>query len=659
MDSGHFDYNEAFSRNLGLVTRDEQAILRSKRIAIAGMGGVGGIHLLTLARLGIGHFTIADMDVFEIPNFNRQAGASMSTLGEPKAETMRKAALDINPECDIRVFADGITEENMDDFLDGVDIYLDGLDFFVLDIREKIFTRCAERGIPVVTAGPIGHGTAWTIFDPSGMGFEEYFRFKGQDDIGKAIHFLIGVAPGLLHKNHIVDHERINFAQKQVASLSVGCQAASAVAASEILKILLGRGKVKYAPWVHQFDIYNNRFKSKYNFMGNANPLSRLKAGIVRKHVLGKRAFTKMETIYQRDLERILDMARWAPSGDNCQPWFITIESDTRFSLDLTKFKKNVYNLTPEPDFLTTGAFLGTARIAAEAFGYDLVWQLDGTDKVVAEIVKSEGRGGENPLSPYIRTRSVNRFRYRLKSLPLQVKKELDALLDEDLKLHWYESLAEKFDVARLLMQTTDIRLRIPETYAIHSHMTDWSGEDSPDRMPARALGINPLGLAMMKWAMANEKRNATLVSLPASTSSFQMELDLLPSIFSAGHFMLTFDPAKTPHPTAEDHIRAGEALQKIWLTLTRHNIVLQPWYIPVGFARYMDRGIAFTEWKKGLEKAEKLRADVYETLLTPHGLTTDHVVFTARVGYPTKTGLPRSVRKPLEDLIVEDKTRI
>ena len=108
-----FSYSQAFSRNIGWVTADEQARLRGKRVAIAGMGGVGGVHLLTLARLGIGAFHIADFDVFDIVNFNRQAGATVSTLGRPKAEVMAAMARDINPELDIKVFAQGVDRSNL------------------------------------------------------------------------------------------------------------------------------------------------------------------------------------------------------------------------------------------------------------------------------------------------------------------------------------------------------------------------------------------------------------------------------------------------------------------------------------------------------------------------------------------------------------------
>jgi len=79
-----FNYHQAFSRNLGWVTEQEQDRLRKSRVAIAGLGGVGGFHLLTLARLGVGAFNLADFDTFDLANFNRQAGASLDTLGKSK-----------------------------------------------------------------------------------------------------------------------------------------------------------------------------------------------------------------------------------------------------------------------------------------------------------------------------------------------------------------------------------------------------------------------------------------------------------------------------------------------------------------------------------------------------------------------------------------------
>ena len=139
-----FSYDDAFDRNLGWFTGQEQQALKGKTVAIAGMGGVGGVHLLTLVRLGISKFHIADLDSFEVPNFNRQVGAMMSTLDQPKVDVLARMAKDINPEAEIQTFPDGVTPQNLDAFLDGVDLFIDGFDFFVLDIRRKTFARCRE-----------------------------------------------------------------------------------------------------------------------------------------------------------------------------------------------------------------------------------------------------------------------------------------------------------------------------------------------------------------------------------------------------------------------------------------------------------------------------------------------------------------------------------
>ena len=190
-----FDYDQAFDRNIGFVTEWEQQILRSKKIAIAGMGGVGGIHLTTLTRMGIGHFHIADFDRFELANFNRQAGATITTLGQSKVEVMRKAALDINPEAEIKVFAEGVQSSNIDKFLEGVDLYVDSLDFFALEIRQLVFARCYELGIPAITAGPIGLGTAYLIFMPGQMSFDEYFCLSQVSKEKQPVNFLLGLLP--------------------------------------------------------------------------------------------------------------------------------------------------------------------------------------------------------------------------------------------------------------------------------------------------------------------------------------------------------------------------------------------------------------------------------------------------------------------------------
>src|SRR5262245_31668460 len=103
-----WSYDTAFSRHDGLVTSAEQEQLRQSRVAIIGMGGVGGVHLITLARLGVGKFTIADPDRYELANMNRQYGARVDTLGRAKVEVMAEEVRRINPDVDIKTFGDAI-----------------------------------------------------------------------------------------------------------------------------------------------------------------------------------------------------------------------------------------------------------------------------------------------------------------------------------------------------------------------------------------------------------------------------------------------------------------------------------------------------------------------------------------------------------------------
>lgn len=281
-----FNYHEAFSRNLGWVTEQEQDRLRTSRVAIAGMGGVGGFHLLTLSRLGVGAFNVADFDTFDLVNFNRQAGAGVSTLGKHKLDVMSAMAREINPELDLRQFPSGLDESGLDDFLTDVDLYVDGLDFFALDIRQAVFAVCAKRGIPAITVAPLGMGAALLNFLPGQMSFEKYFGFSQNNQFEKAIRFFIGLAPARLHMGYLADPSKIDLANHKGPSTAMGCMLCAGVASTEALKILLGRGRVYSAPWGVHYDAFKNRLVRTWRPGGNdRNPLQRYALSMLRRHL--------------------------------------------------------------------------------------------------------------------------------------------------------------------------------------------------------------------------------------------------------------------------------------------------------------------------------------------------------------------------------------
>ncbi len=282
-----FSDETAFSRNIGWFSSSEQASLKNKRVAIAGLGGVGGAHLITLSRLGISAFNISDFDIFELQNFNRQSGAFCSTIDRKKIDVMTELALDINPNSKINKFNEGVNDSNLDDFLRDVDIYVDSLDFFCLEIRRKVFAKCREKGIPAITAAPLGMGSAFLYFDPNGMSFEEYFDF-GEDEEDNYIKFLVGLSPSLMQVKYLISEGTVDFTKGKGPSTVIGCDLCAGVAGANAVKILLNRGTVLAAPYGYHVDAYLNRSKRTYRPWGNKNIIQKLVFNIAKKRISKK-----------------------------------------------------------------------------------------------------------------------------------------------------------------------------------------------------------------------------------------------------------------------------------------------------------------------------------------------------------------------------------
>jgi sulfur-carrier protein adenylyltransferase/sulfurtransferase len=664
-----FDYDEAFSRNIGWVTEWEQQILRTKRVAIAGMGGVGGVHLLTLARLGIGSFHVSDMDVFEIVNFNRQIGASSSTVGRAKVDVMAGMARDINPTAEIRRFPNGINDDNIDDFLDGVDLFIDGFDFFVLDIRAKVFARCAELGIPAITAGPIGMGTAYLVFMPGEMTFEQYFGLEGQPVEQQYVNFLVGLTPRAMHRSYLVDPSRLDLVNQRGPSTGMACQICAGVTGIEALKILLDRGNVKAAPWFHQFDAYSGRFVSRRLHGGSRHVGQRLKQklGLRMMQAIARNAPKSQPNPAPAEplseIWRILDLARWAPSGDNSQPWRFRIDDDDAVTILLrVDSGANVYEFNDgQPTLLSAGHLLETLRIAASRFGRRVEWtyqrgeSAEGgarEDRISVRLPRQPGLRAD-ALEGFVRLRSVDRSTYSSTPLTDQQKAELANALGPDLKLSWFDSRQQRWNFARLNGLATDIRLRCREAFDVHRRMIDWENRFAPTGLPASAIGLDSVTRKLMRWALQDWSRVEKMNLMGTGAASFQ--LDILPGLYCAGHFTVTWRNPRAQAPAPEDLLRAGERLQRFWLTATRLGLALQPGLAPIAFASHAVAGVRFTEQAKLLTKAEKLAVEVGRVT----GAEVDQLVFMGRIGRPkTMRSTSRSVRRPLEELIAGDARR-
>ena len=658
MRDASFAYDEAFDRNIGWVTADEQQALRRKRIAIAGMGGVGGVHLLTLARMGIGAFNISDLDTFELANFNRQAGATISSLGRPKAEVMAEMARDINPTLDINTFGEGIRDDNIDAFLDGVDLFVDGFDFFVPEIRSKVFRRCSELKIPSITAGPIGFGTCYIVFLPGMMTFEEYFRMEGRSLEAQYARFLLGLAPKGLHRAYLVDPSRLNLTEKRGPSSAAAVQLCAGVVGGEAIKILLGRGPVRAAPHYHQFDVHLGRFVRRRLVFGNDNPLPRHKLKVIERNIATALAWAKAQASdlppHAPDIEKILDLARWTPSGDNAQSWRFALTGEDSLLITIAdESGGNVYEFNDgQPTLLAAGMLLETMRIAASQYGRAISWNYQGraVDGHLIEVtLPRDPNVTPDPLAAAIKTRSVHRRPYRRTPLTAEQQAELRATLGPELEIHWFEGWKNRWRVARLNGLATDIRLRIPEAYRVHQRIIDWDRDFSPTGVAASSIGLDALTLKTMRWALKDWSRMERLNRMPAATLAARLQMDYLPGLGCGAHFLiaapdLDLDAVRDPATL----LRFGQCLQRFWLTAERLGLVLQPSLSPLCFASYGRQNTAFTADAGLRAKAVALNDELRKLAPAPTSL-----LLLGRIGYPSRKGVqPRSVRRPLQELL-------
>jgi nitroreductase len=647
-----FDYATAFSRNIGWVSEEEQTLLKSKRVAIAGMGGVGGSHLLTLARLGVGAFNIADFDAFELANFNRQAGATVSRLGQPKVDMLAEMALDINPALDIKRFPQGVATDNMEDFFAGVDIYVDSLDFFAFAIRRAVFAACHAQGIPAVTAAPLGMSAAFLSFMPGGMSFEDYFQLEGCSEAEQGLRFLAGLAPAALHRRYLVDPSRLDLHGKKGPSTPMACELCAGVAGAEALKILLNRGKIYAAPYAQQFDAYTNTFRRVWLPGGNRNPLQRFKIARARPMFAAIAARPKREeTAPASVVERILDVARWAPSGDNTQPWRVEIIDDARFVVHGFDTRAHcVYDLDGRPSQMAIGAFLENVRIAAAQHG------------LKAEAARREDAPPErptfdlslsadpdiapDPLYPYIPLRATQRRPLSPQPLTGKEKALLEKALGKGYAVAWLEGWRQKARAAWLMFKNAKVRFTMPEAYEVHKSVIEWNARFSKDKIPDQAVGLDPVATRMMKWSMQSWERIAFLNAWLAGTLMPRIELDLLPGLFCAGHFALL---AQEEALTVDACVEAGRAMQRFWLTAAKLGLQAQPEMTPIIFTRYHRQGVEFTREEKLRREVGRLKA-LLDRLIGAE--RAERTFFMGRIGRGSPAAA-RSVRLDVRELLV------
>ncbi len=202
--------DERYIRNERMLSPEENRQLRSFRVAVVGCGGLGGYLIEMLARLGIGHLTVIDADVFEASNLNRQLFSLPGNLGEPKAHEAGRRVKLINPDISCTVVQQRLNTENAGDILAGHDVICDALDN--VSSRRAVEASASRLGIPMVFAAIAG----WYA------------------QVGT-------VMPGQQLMNKIYPEEVEKGAEKHLGNPSFTPALAASLQVAETLKVLLGK----------------------------------------------------------------------------------------------------------------------------------------------------------------------------------------------------------------------------------------------------------------------------------------------------------------------------------------------------------------------------------------------------------------------------------
>jgi molybdopterin/thiamine biosynthesis adenylyltransferase len=260
-------YKAIFSRNVGLFTESEQHKLQTSTIAIAGMGGVGGLLAERLIRLGVGQLKLTDPETFEESNLNRQFCSSMLNLGQNKAKVVFMQIKDINPEARICCIETSITTENDADlFVSDCDLVIDEMDFGLF--RESILLQRAarERGIYYLFASAIGFGALVVIFDPQGLTLEEYNKLPQNVDLNDSERLRVPlerILPVIPSYATAVTGDTINkivTGETPAPTTSIGAGLASILAANEAINVILEKRDIAKAPKYTYIDLLDRQF---------------------------------------------------------------------------------------------------------------------------------------------------------------------------------------------------------------------------------------------------------------------------------------------------------------------------------------------------------------------------------------------------------------
>ncbi len=252
-------YEELFQRNIGIFNQTEQyKKIRNLTVALAGVGGVGGITAERLVRLGVGNFHLADPEAFDYSDSNRQAFCNRENIGSNKAQVLAAELRSINPEVNIKLWEEGVNVNNVNEFA-RADILIDSIEYAYLDKHILLHKTAREIGKKVITAPAIGFGSFLFVFTPESMTFEKYVGLpeNATEELIKKYRIpLRKFCPRLPKYVNPLVALKAAALESYIPTCSLGVTAAASLLVTAVIKICVKGKRVPVVPDFIEFDFF-------------------------------------------------------------------------------------------------------------------------------------------------------------------------------------------------------------------------------------------------------------------------------------------------------------------------------------------------------------------------------------------------------------------
>ncbi len=549
-------------RNRHKITAAEQARLRATSVGVVGLSvGHAIAHLLAMEGL-CGELRLADMDQLATSNLNR-IPASLLDIGLNKTVAAARRIAEIDPYLKVSIWPEGMTEENVTSFLDGLDLVVEECDS--LDMKLLLREAARKRRIPV-------------IMETSDRGLLDVERFDREPGREPFHGLLAGI--GASDIAGLSARDKVPYVLRILEPDQVSTRAAASLA--EVGKSLstwpqlagdvtLGAATVAAAVLrlVRDGDLASGRLRIDTDAL-----LETIAEPEIPERVELVEPERGLQEVPSDPMELVAFAAGRAPSGGNVQPWRFEL-TDEAFAVFLDPAKSVTMDVAYRGSYVAIGASLFNARVAAAAGGRLGPLELFPDARMDGPVgVLHFGRGTDPDLAALFDA-VLNRTTNRRKGTPTPIPAPVLGALHEAAvvgggAVHVLTGRAELSAAGDILAESDRMRFLTPE---IHHEMTRelrWPGRDTLETgIDVRTLELEPADLA----ALSLSRRGDVMALLADWDAGHALGDNTRAAIASCS----ALAAVTTEGSSREDFVRAGETVMRVWLAAEGAGMAVHP----------------------------------------------------------------------------------